>query len=118
MSKGERSFMICASYVRALRKETKDRIVFTLPESLFNAFGPTDEAEALIDRYILLRSGAGYTDVVIGVPCLANHSDVWNFDTATMLGRMCGESEYACSICPTMEHIGPKQFYLLTIRWE
>lgn len=110
--------MISAGYVRALRKATEDRIVFTLPDYLFNAFGPTDEAEALIDRYILLQSGAGCTDIVIGVPCLADHSDSWNHDTATMLGRMYGESEYAYSVCPTMEHIGDKRFYLLTIRWD
>lgn len=110
--------MISASQVRASWEENKNRAIFTLPDYYFNAFGPTEDAENLIDRYIVFRSGAGYVDVVIGVPCLSDHSDAWNFDTARMVGRMYERAEYSCSVYPTAECFGDKRFILLTIRWD
>lgn len=110
--------MISASQVRALKKETEDRVIFTLPDYYFNAFGPTEDAESLIDRYILLRSGAGYIDVVVGVPCLSSYSDSWNFDIARMVGRMYEEAEYICGVYPSIECFGDKRVILLTIRWD
>ena len=110
--------MIAANSVRALKEECEHKAVFLLPGSCFNYMGPeAEKIDCFVSSRILLCAGQGRTRIVVAVPCINNHTDSWNYDTARIVCEWCKDNDYDAWVEPLAEQYGDKRYFLVTIAW-
>ena len=111
--------MITANFVRALKEEREREAVFLLPENCFNYMGPDAEMiDSIITERILFYAEKGRTRIAVGIPCVSNHTDAWNYDTARIVCGWCEDNDYDAWVEPCTEQYEGKKYFLVTIDWE
>lgn len=73
--------------------------------------------DPLITERILFYTGQGRTRITVAVPCIGNHTDAWNYDTARIVCGWYEDSDYDVWVEPHTEQYESKNYFLVTIDW-
>ena len=104
--------MITANSVRALKEERGCEAVFLLPGNCFNYMGPDAEMiDSIITERILFYAGKGRTRIAVGIPCIDNLTDAWNYDTARIVCGWCEDNDYDAWVEPRTEQYGARSTF-------